>query len=171
MRALLLVCFLLFSASASALDTLPDSIAGISLQQSRPQIFLFVSANCPCSQSHEEPLVKLTKEFPEYTFRFIHANQDEDFAQTKLHFAEKTIAIEQDKGAQLADLLAAYKTPHAYIVNAEGKILYNGGVSESAVFKPADNFPLRQALLDLRAGKLNQLRKIRTLGCIIKREK
>lgn len=170
MRAIWLAYLFLFSLTASALDSLPASIGNISLRQAnKPQIFLFVSAKCPCSQSHEEPLAHLVKEFPEYSFRFFHANQDEDFAQAKAHFLGKNIFLEQDKGAALADLFSAFKTPHAYIVSPEGKILYNGGVSESAVFKPVDNFPLRQALLDLRAGKLNQLRKIRTLGCIIKR--
>jgi glutathione peroxidase-family protein len=62
----------------------------IRLAESKYRVVVFLSAKCPCSQSHEEKLKKLSAEYKSAGFQFvaIHSNANEDERISKEHFRE-----------------------------------------------------------------------------------
>ncbi len=145
----------------------------ISTEGKQGVVVVFLSAVCPCSDSHIHELSRLKTEYSEFSFVGVHSNTDEGreltqkyFTQTKLPFP-----VIQDTNAKIADEFKAFKTPHAFVISPKGEILYQGGVSSSRHFDSADRKYLREALGDLKAGRKVGMAEGRTLGCIISRGK
>ena len=163
--------------SQPAQQTAPKStfqLAALDLSQpARGHVLVFLSARCPCSASHEKKLRELAHEFtPQgFTFTAIHSNSDEPEAFAREHFAKLDLGfpIREDAGSKLADALGALKTPHAYIISSDGRLLYQGGVDDSTIADNSKSQFLRDALTDLKQGREPQLAQARSLGCIIKR--
>ena len=134
-------------------------------------VVVFLSANCPCSKSHEPVIEKLAQDFPEFDFLAVHANQDEPLEKAKAYFktAQLTIPVIRDTGAQLANELKALKTPHAYVIGPQGQCWFEGGVDDTRNAQKAKEHYLRNALTALRAGKEPAEKNVRTLGCVISR--
>lgn len=135
-------------------------------------IIVFVSAKCPCSASHEVLLKELASEFKEFNFVGIHSNSDEDTETTKAHFSEAALPfpVLQDRKNSLGNQLGALKTPHAFVLGKDGRILYQGGVTDSHVGSTAKKHFLKEVLEDLRASKPLRHKEGRALGCYIQRE-
>jgi hypothetical protein len=180
MRFLIFLCLLPIHLWASV----PNSINGLSIEEDinkeihfkdaeMATIVVFLSATCPCSDSHIPYLKKLKAEFPKFNYIGIHSNMDEDEKETKNYFNKVNLPFEviQDTDVKLADSFGANKTPHAFIISKENKILYEGGVTSSAKAHEASHFHLRDALTDLTAGRKIKTKEVRTLGCMISREK
>lgn len=135
-------------------------------------IAVFISAKCPCSASHEEILKNLSSEFKEFSFVGIHSNSDESSEVTKKHFQESRLPfpVLQDKKNILANKLGALKTPHVFVLDKKGELIYQGGVTDSHVGPSAKKNYLKEVLEDLRAGKTPRHKEGRALGCYIQRE-
>lgn len=135
-------------------------------------VVLFVSAKCPCSTSHNKHLQEMSEKHPDYEFVGIHSNADETLEFTREQFkGQFRFPIIQDEKSKIADEFKALKTPHAYILDRSGKIVYRGGVSSSADCTRSDKFFLKDALDDLEANRVPKVAETRTLGCIITRAK
>ena len=135
-------------------------------------VLVFVSAECPCSASHEALLKDLKKDFKDFAFVGVHANANESAQTTKEHFkvTQFPFPVIQDKKSFLANKLGALKTPHAFVLNAQGAVIYAGGVTDSHVGPSAKKHYLREVLEDLQAGKNPRHKEGRALGCYIQRE-
>ncbi|MFW1489827.1 hypothetical protein ACEV9X_23110, partial [Vibrio parahaemolyticus] len=88
---------------------------------------------------------------PMFSFIGVHSNADEPIAQAREYFAQLDLSfpVIQDRELKLAEKFRAQKTPHAFLLNNEGEILYRGGVSNSRVAENADRKFLRDALYDV----------------------
>ncbi len=139
--------------------------------QKKGLVVVFLSARCPCSNSHVTELSKLSKEYPDYLFIGLHSNQDESLEESKSYFngAHLPFKVLQDEKAELADRFGAFKTPHSYVISPSGDLLYKGGISSSNNFENSKNKFLREALEDISAGKKIRTPEGRTLGCAIAR--
>lgn len=175
-----LVLIFAFSFAAQAEFTPVKSLSGVDLfkgekvqvePKAKGLVTVFLSAKCPCSNSHVVELKELSNQYKDFAFVAVHSNVDEAAPMTKEYFAkaELPFPIIQDDKAQLADSFKALKTPHAYITSHEGVLLYQGGVSNSKDCAKADRKFLREALEDLDAGKKVRTPEGRTLGCAISR--
>lgn len=135
-------------------------------------VVAFLSAVCPCSNSHLVELKKLKEDFPDFEFVGVHSNTDEDRQLTSSYFKTVNLPfpVVQDTGAKLANELKALKTPHVFVILEGGKTVYEGGVSSSRHFddKKGRKY-LREALIDLSAGRKVKTPEGRTLGCVISR--
>lgn len=156
----------------SGIDLLTKKTVAVDIAAKKAVVVVFLSARCPCSNSHVTELKKLSEEYPEFNYVAIHSNTDEDAALSTKYFKEKNFSfpVIQDNDAQLADHYKAYKTPHAFVLNAKGDILYQGGISNSADCQKADRFLLREALVNLHNNEKVKTPEGRTLGCVILRK-
>jgi hypothetical protein len=154
-----------------ATDLISGDKVSFAIHSPKEKVIVFLSAVCPCSASHEKILEQLHQDFPEVQFVGIHSNADENDKITKEHFAKAglTFPVIQDVKSNWANLLGALKTPHAFVVNTKGEIVYKGGVSDSHDAKNARKFFLRDALNDLKKGEGPKVAEARTLGCVIAR--
>ncbi len=134
-------------------------------------VVVFLSAKCPCSNSHIAEISTLASQFLDFSFLAVHSNSNEDEQMSKAYFESKKLPfpVIQDSASRLADLFKALKTPHAFVLNSKGDIVYQGGVSSSADFSKADKKYLRDALEDMRANRAVKVSNGRTLGCVIQR--
>ena len=134
-------------------------------------VVVFLSARCPCSQSHVDALRSLAGRFPGYAFVGVHSNSDEPLSEAERVFekAHLPFPLIEDQDAKLANRFSALKTPHAYVLNSLGEVVYRGGVSSSRDYSRARKKYLEEALLDLQAGQKVRNPETRTLGCVIKR--
>ncbi|MDG0816309.1 DUF6436 domain-containing protein [Bdellovibrio svalbardensis] len=135
-------------------------------------VLVFLSAKCPCSASHEDLLNKLSTEFKEFSFVGIHSNADESIKDSSVHFesAHLNFPILQDNKSTWANHLGALKTPHAFVLNSKGEILYQGGVTDSHVGPSSKRQFLKEVLDDIQNGKTPRIKEGRALGCFIQRE-
>lgn len=135
-------------------------------------VVLFMSVKCPCSNSHVPVLKELAQKHKDFRFLMVHSNLEESKSESLTYFKNFPASIEilQDEKTKIADLLKAYKTPHAFVFNPNGEIVYRGGVTNSSNAASADRNYLAEVLEDLDAGKSPRIREGRTLGCVIARE-
>ena len=105
----------------SPIDKLPRKV--LLNDNETATVVVFLSAACPCSDSHVPYLKKLKLEFPQITFIAIHSNMDEDEKTTEAYFKAVNLPFDviQDVEARLADQFQAFKTPHAFIISKQGK--------------------------------------------------
>jgi len=181
--ALMLFICAPFCAKAEAWN-LPTSFDGESLlsgqkiQISRVDetrkglVIIFMSTKCPCSNSHIDLIKKLSEQHKDFRFLVVHSNPDETKAEALAYFKTFAPPIEviRDEKTKIADALRAYKTPHAFVLNAKGDLVYRGGVTNSAHASSADRQYLAEVLQDLSEGKTARISEGRTLGCVIARE-
>jgi peroxiredoxin len=135
-------------------------------------VVVFLSARCPCSASHEPTLSTLAKEFgKDARFVGIHSNTDEPEAESAAYFKRAALPfpVIQDADAKLAERFGALKTPHAYVLGKDGKLLYQGGVDDSHTSSKATRPFLKTALEALRAGRAPEITRSRAIGCVIRR--
>lgn len=138
---------------------------------SRGVVVTFLSAKCPCSNSHVKELKSLKDTYPEFDFVAVHSNPDEAPELTQAYFADINLPfpVIQDQKTALADQFGAFKTPHTFVVLKSGEIAYQGGVSSSKDFDRATEKFLREALEDLHQKREVKKKEGRTLGCVISR--
>lgn len=134
-------------------------------------VVVFMSAKCPCSNSHVQIMKQLAADFKNFAFVVVHSNRDEtqDLSQNYFKKLDLPFPVIQDEENRIADQFRALKTPHAFVLNPDGKILYKGGVTSSTNGEAADKQYLRDALNDISAGRDVKVAEGRTLGCIISR--
>lgn len=134
-------------------------------------VVVFLSAKCPCSDSHNTELKDLAKSYTDFNFVAIHSNVDEDKTLSQAYFKKVSFPfpVIQDRQATLADRFQALKTPHAFVFSPEGKTLYEGGVSDSRDCSKAETRFLKDALEDVQKGRTVRTPEGRTLGCAISR--
>lgn len=175
----------LMFVSGAAWSALPTTLSGENLattgnvsvettnKNTKGTVVVFLSASCPCSDSHVAGLTTLAEKYKEFKFVGIHSNIDESLAMSKKYFAAQSMSfpVIQDDKAVFADAFKALKTPHAYILSPSGEILFQGGVTNSANGKDAKVHYLADALEDLRQDRKIKNTNARTLGCAIMREK
>lgn len=150
---------------------LDESVLHFNLQGPGIKVVVFLSAQCPCSKSHESLLKQLHADFPEVNFLGVHSNANESLSSSREHFLSAALPfpVLQDHSAHWADALGAVKTPHAYVFDAQGERVYSGGVSNSTHGPGASEFYLRNVLTQLRQGKSVDPKERRSLGCVIVR--
>jgi peroxiredoxin len=135
-------------------------------------VVVFLSAVCPCSDSHITELKSLHEAYPDFSFVAIHSNADESAEAAKKYFdqAKLPFSVIQDQKGKWLDQFKALKTPHAFVIKTGGEIVYQGGVSDSHDFSRAQHKFLREALEDVHADHKIRTAEGRTLGCAIARE-
>lgn len=182
MRTSLFLLFLLPVFWAKA--TLPPTIqatelfksAPVTLQTRAPDkkglVVIFMSAKCPCSNSHISVVQNLIKKHgAHFSFYIVHSNLDETLKETQSYFKKAALnaPVLQDQETKLADLFKAYKTPHSFIINSQGETVYQGGVTNSSNAPSADRNYLEEALTEIEQGQPVSTSEGRTLGCVIMR--
>ena len=157
--------------------TLPDvdgkahSLA--SLKGDKGTVLIFVAVQCPVSNAYNERMEKLAQDYKARGINVIgiNANSTESAADVKKHAAEKslTFPILKDEGNKIADSLGATRTPEAYLLDANNKLVYHGRIDNSRDMSQVNSSELREALDLTLAGKPVAKTTANAFGCSIKR--
>lgn len=135
------------------------------------KVIVFLSAKCPCSNSHIKELNELSKKYPAFEFVGIHSNADEKLQESQKYFTQSHMEfpVVEDSKQKIAEEFKALKTPHVFILNSKLELLYQGGVTDSSDAAQAKKHFLAEVLEDLSQSKETRYAKTRALGCMISR--
>jgi peroxiredoxin len=144
-----------------------------SLKGKNGTALIFVSTRCPVSNAYNERMQKL---FEDYKARGvsvvgINANVTESADDIKAHAKEKGLAfvILKDKDNKIADRLGAGHTPEAFLLDANGKLVYHGAIDNAQNPLMVNANHLRNAVDAVLAGKQIERADVKAFGCSIKR--
>ncbi len=157
--------------------TLPDvdgkDRALNSLKGKNGTVLIFIAVQCPVSNAYNERMEKLAQDYKARGINVvgINANNTEDASAVKAHATEKhlTFPILKDPGNKIADRLGASKTPEAYFLDTNNKLLYHGRIDNSKDPAGVNASDLRNALDAALAGKPIEKTTASAFGCTIKR--
>ena len=144
-----------------------------SLKGKNGTVLIFISVQCPVSNAYNERMEKLAADYKAKGIAVIgvNANSSEDAGAVKAHATEKglTFTILKDPGNKLADKLGATRTPEAYFLDPNNKLLYHGRIDNSQNPAAIESSDLRTALDAALAGKPIEKTEAKAFGCTIKR--
>lgn len=144
-----------------------------SLRGKNGSVLIFVSVQCPVSNAYNERMEKLAQDFKArgITVIGINSNVTEAADSVKSHAAAHslTFPILKDPGNKIADRLGATKTPEAYVLDGNNKLVYHGRIDNSREASGVNSSELRVALESLLAGKPIEKTTAMAFGCTIKR--
>ena len=136
-------------------------------------VLIFISAQCPVSNAYNERMEALAQDFSKRGISVIgiNANATESAEVVKAHAAEKhlTFPVLKDPGNKIADKLGAARTPEAYLLDGNNKLVYHGRIDNSKDESGVNSRELRDAMEALLAGKPITKTTAMAFGCSIKR--
>src|SRR4030095_10027047 len=136
-------------------------------------VLLFVATQCPVSNGYNDRMEKLSQDFKAKGINVvgINSNATESASDVKDHAAKNNLSftILKDNGNKVADLLGATRTPEAYFLDSNNKLLYHGRIDNSRDPAAIESNDLRMALDAALAGKPIEKPTANAFGCSIKR--
>ena len=147
------------------------------LSRHRGQVVLldFWSATCPVSARYEDRLTAIATEYAAkgVVTLGIDANATENAALIQRVIAERGVPfpILIDPGNMVADLYGGLTTPHVFVVDTQGRLVYQGAIDDEGLMgrgKISRQY-LREALDAVSAGRPVQTAETEPVGCSIKR--
>ena len=147
----------------------------------------FWSINCPVSVRYEERMKKLHAFCEKKGVKFlavnanhteVDADAEDPYARIKKYVAKAEVKfpILIDRGNAIADRLSAETTPHLFIIDAEGKLRYQGALDDDSNGKkekagePIQTYAV-DAIQALLRGEAPAQSSTKAVGCSIKRVK
>jgi len=157
--------------------TLPDADGTnrtlASLKGKNGSVIIFIAVQCPVSNAYNERMEKLAQDYKAKGINLIgiNSNVTEDAGAVKAHASQNklTFTILKDSGNKIADRLGATKTPEAYFIDANNKLLYHGRIDNSKDPAGVNTNELRDALDLSLSGKPVEKTTATAFGCTIKR--
>jgi thiol-disulfide isomerase/thioredoxin len=177
----LLIIMLGFFLAVSPLYGIEKKFAGYDVVQQKPVqlnfeqsdyvVAMFMSSTCPCSKAHFDYLNDLSKTYPKISFVGFNSNKETKRIKVISHFKKFDVSfpILEDKDLKFANMYGAVKTPHVFVLNKKGEIVYQGGASSSRNPKRAKRKYLKEVLGQLGEGKPSPYKMEKALGCYIAR--
>jgi len=157
--------------------TLPDTDGTnrtlTSLEGRNGTVLLFIAVQCPVSNAYNERMEKLAQDYKAKGINVIgiNSNAAEDTTAVKAHAGQNklTFTILKDPGHKIADRLGATKTPEAYFISADNRLLYHGRIDNSRDSAGVNSSELQDALELTLSGKPVEKTTATAFGCTIKR--
>ena len=134
-------------------------------------VVIFLSKDCPCSKANIGHINDLAKAFTQFRFIGIHAKKGGKNEEIENYLSDKhlSIPVYNDADLKITAQFSALKTPHAFIVDKDGNVIYNGGIANTTNPDNAKEFYLKDALTALNNHQQLPKTETRTLGCYILR--
>lgn len=149
-----------------------NSIQTIELAGSpKAHVIMFLSKDCPCSKGNLDYLNNLSREFKDFSFIGVHSKKGSNAEEVNAYLQDKKLNFDvvNDSDLKIADQFKALKTPHVFVVNTKGEVVYNGGVTNTTFPENAKEHFLKTTLTELQNHKEISRPETRTLGCFIAR--
>ncbi|MEW6055739.1 MAG: redoxin domain-containing protein [Bdellovibrionota bacterium] len=156
------------------IDVVKLSPVSVALDQGAlATVVVFLSAKCPCSLGHENAVSSLHRKYSPQRIQFIgiHSNAREGLELATSHFSNSKLPfpVLRDQNTKLADKFGALKTPHVFVVDPKGAVVFSGGIDDSKTGLSPTRHYLDQALQSIVDRKKPDPSEVKTLGCVIER--
>jgi peroxiredoxin len=136
-------------------------------------VVTFVATQCPVSNSYNQRMSDLYKDYSakNVKFIFVNANRSEPASEVREH-AKRVgfpFPVYKDPDNILADRFDAQVTPENFVIDSAGIIRYHGAIDDNMSESRVHTRTLRAALDALLAGKPLPSTETKAFGCTIKR--
>lgn len=158
---------------------LTDILSGdeVRLSALRGQVVVlnFWSAECPWSRYYDEYFAVRASEWAGQGIWLLHiasnATESPDDIEQKAHELGVNAPVLYDPGNEVADAYGALTTPHLFVIDAGGVIVYQGAVDDRSFRQPEPTANYLDAALDaVRAHRLPDPAQTPAYGCTIVRD-
>jgi thiol-disulfide isomerase/thioredoxin len=148
-----------------------NSVLSIDADEGRT-VVLFLSSECPCSDSYIPEIKRLSELYSGKGVRFVgvHSNHKESLADAQKYFTAKASGLEviYDHEQLILEKFKALKAPHAFVVrNRDLRVIYHGGIGSTRNADSKMELYLQRAL---EQGDQPKPSYTKTLGCLIERK-
>ena len=137
----------------------------------KPQVYIFLAAKCPCVYSHQETFnkcIRYYKDKVDFTVVFIDKNDDKEDIDDMLKNLEWEIKYVIDKDKSYQKKYQPKVTTDCVLVSVTGEILYRGAVDDSPLnLGQVKNFYLKNAIDDFLNGGIVKVKEGKGVGCLI----
>ncbi len=157
--------------STTLVDVTGPSVDARQLAAGSPlTVIVFFSKDCHCLTVHEARLKDLYAAYHPRGVDFVMVDSEvratPAIDATEAQRRGYPFRIFLDPGAHLADALGAKYATYTVVVNAQGELLYRGGIdSDKTHLRDSATPYLRNALDDLLSGHAPRTPEAKTLGC------
>ncbi len=140
----------------------------------RARLIVFFSIECPTSRIYADHMTRIQGQYADrgITLLAVNANFNET-PDSITAFAERqafTFPVLRDVNNRLADQLDAQSTPHAYLFDKNGVLVYRGEIDDGfGKEEETTSRGLWDAVDELLANKPITRPETRSIGCIIRR--
>ena len=141
-------------------------------------LIIFSCNTCPWVKAWNDRYVSITKKYQPLGINVVALNSNEadrdgdESLSAMRKFAKKNdynFSYAVDKNSELASAFGASRTPHIYLFNAQGVLVYRGAIDDNARDVEAVKEPyLATAIDQLLAGEEISTTSTKALGCSIK---
>lgn len=153
---------------------------GSYLEESKATVVVFTCNTCPYSQAYEPVLLEMAQEFGKQPVSFVLINSNSAEVQPGDSFdamveraKEKKypFAYLHDETQEVANAYGAQRTPHVYLLDAEGVLRYRGRIDDNVKRDEVKTHDLTGAIQALLAGEEIAEPSTKAFGCSIKWKK
>jgi peroxiredoxin len=140
-------------------------------------VVMFVGTECPINNAYMPRLAELSKAYADKGVQFLAVNSNSN--DTPAHIAGHakqnglTFPVLRDPANVVADQFGAKRTPEAFVLNPEGRVLYQGRIDDQFGVGYKREAPARrdlaEALDEVLAGKPVSQPAVKAAGCFIAR--
>jgi peroxiredoxin len=156
-----------------AADLEGNELSLASVKGKNGTVLIFISVQCPVSNAYNQRMEELAEVYRAKGVNVvgIYPNATESVDAIKRHSSENkfTFKILKDNGNKVADQLGANHTPEVYLLDASGKLVYQGRIDNQKNAAMVTSTDLRDAIDATLAGKPVAKSKAAAFGCSIKR--
>ncbi len=143
----------------------------------QPVVLVFLGTECPLAKHYGPQVQQLAEALPQAKFFAVFSNSQDSAAEVADYAAEHGLQIPLvlDSSNQLADRLAATRTPEAFVLDRERRVCYHGRIDDQfgigySKAEPSESW-LRAALEDVLADRSVAVTHVPAVGCLIGRAK
>lgn len=142
-----------------------------SLKGAKAAVITFTCNQCPVAVAYEDRFIAFTKAYEDKGVKFIAINVNpETLDQMKARAEEKgfNFPYATDPSGASAKAYGAQVTPHMYVVDKDGKVVYIGAHDDNMDESKVKTFYVKEAVDAVLAGKTPATTKTRAVGCGIR---
>jgi len=136
-------------------------------------VMTFTSQKCPWSKGFDPHVNDMAKEYKDKDVVFVHIDSHHETPTGEIASYmdenELWIPVLKDEGSDYAAKVGASKTPEAFILNADGKLVYHGAYdNRKSPGEEGEINHVRNALDEVLAGQPVSEPEVSAWGCGIK---
>jgi peroxiredoxin len=150
------------------------------LEESKATVVIFTCNTCPYSQAYEPVLLEMVQQLGKQPVSFVLINSNSPEVQPGDSFKamverakEKKYPFDylQDETQDVATAYGAQRTPHVFLLDADGVLRYRGRIDDNVKREEVKSHDLSAAIQALLAGEEVTEPATKAFGCTIKWKK
>jgi len=141
------------------------------LQEAEAVVVVFTCNHCPVAKAYEERLVEFDNDYKDKKVALVAINVSNSEADKLPAMKERgeeqgfEFAYLYDPSQEIGRKFGAKVTPHAFVIDKEGKLAYRGAIDDSQNAAKVTKHSLRDAVDAVLAGKAPAEPETKQFGC------